>query len=103
VQLVNDIQTWIDRVFYYGSVAICVWAAIDCAVRKARAFTAANKLTKLAWLAILIVAGLIDYVIGGPLAGGPFGSIIGSAAVIAAMVYLFDVRPAVREVSGGGR
>ncbi len=92
--MVNDVYTWIDRVFYYASLAFCVWALIDCALRKARAFPAVNKLTKVAWLAILVVAGALDYFVGG-------FSFIGSAATSAALVYLFDVRPAVREVSGG--
>jgi hypothetical protein len=97
VQLVSDIYLWIDRILYYVSVAISVWALVDCAIRRARAFTAVNKLTKLAWLAILIVAGVLNFFFG----GDPIRSLIGSAAVIVALVYLFDVRPAVREVSGG--
>jgi hypothetical protein len=96
VQLVNDVYTWIDRVFYYVSLAFCAWALIDCAFRKARAFPAVNKLTKVIWIAILVVAGAVDYFVGG-------FSFVGSAAIIASLVYLFDVRPAVREISGGSR
>ena len=57
-----------------------------------------DKLTKVAWLAILIVraSGLL-------LSAAPRAveSIIGSASVVVALVYLCDVRPAVREISGG--
>lgn len=97
MQLVDDIYPWIDRVLFVVAVALRLWAVIDCAFRKARAFPAVNKLTKLAWLAILIVAGGL-----GSLAwfGGPL-NLISSASVVVALVYLYDVRPAVREISGG--
>jgi len=97
VHQIDNIYTWIDRVLYCVSVGLSVWALVDCAIRKARAFPAVNKLTKWAWLAILAVAGVLNFFYG----GDPIRSIIGSAAVVAAMVYLCDVRPAVREVSGG--
>ncbi len=94
MQLIDDIYTWIDRVFFYGALGLCAWALIDCAIRRARAFPAVGKLTKIAWLGILVLAGVLDYFFGG-------FSFLGSAAIIASLVYLFDVRPAVREVSGG--
>jgi hypothetical protein len=66
-------------------------------VRKAAAFPAANKLTKPAWLAILIVGGVLGSLFSYPL------NLLSLASVVAAVVYLADVRPAVREVSGGSR
>jgi Protein of unknown function (DUF2516) len=71
------------------------WALIDCAIRPTPTFVAAGKLTKPAWLAITggaLVIGLLFGVL----------SIFGVAAVVASIVYLVDVRPAVREVQGGG-
>ena len=73
MQQVSDIYTWIDRVLYVASVALSVWALVDCAIRRARAFPAVNKLTKLAWLAILIVAGVLNFFFG----GDPIRSLIG--------------------------
>jgi Protein of unknown function (DUF2516) len=97
VRQVSDIYHWIDLVLYVASVALSFWAIVDCAFRKARAFPAVNKLTKFAWLGILVASGVLSYFFG----GDPVRSLIGSAAVVAALVYLCDVRPAVREVSGG--
>jgi hypothetical protein len=71
-----------------------LWALIDCITRPPAAFVAAGKLTKPAWLAITALALLLGRF-------GVFG-IFGLAAIVAAIVYLVDVRPAVREVQGGG-
>jgi hypothetical protein len=72
------------------------WAVIDCAIRPTQAFVAAGKLTKPAWLAITVGALLLIWLFS-PL------HIFGIAAIVAAIVYLVDVRPAVREVQGPGR
>jgi hypothetical protein len=72
-----------------------VWAAVDCVIRPAEAFIAAGKLTKPAWLAITVVALVLGLVTL------PF-SIFGIVATVASIVYLVDVRPAVKEVQGGG-
>jgi hypothetical protein len=67
----------------------------DCAVRKAAAFPAVDKLTKPAWLAILVISALFGWLIPAP--SGPISVI----TIIVAAIYLADVRPAVREISGG--
>jgi hypothetical protein len=76
-------------------VAFQAWAVVDCVRRPTQAFVAAGKLTKPAWLAITAIALVIG------LLTGPLG-ILGLAATVASIVYLVDVRPAVREVQGGG-
>jgi len=80
------------------SLAIVVmqgWALIDCVIRPTKAFEAAGKLTKPAWLAITAIALVVGLLFG------PLG-ILGLAGIVASIVYLVDVRPAVREVQGGG-
>lgn len=72
-----------------------VWAALDCVTRPPEAFVAAGKLTKPAWLAITVVALLLG-LITLPL------QLFGIVATVASIVYLVDVRPAIREVQGGG-
>jgi predicted membrane metal-binding protein len=79
------------------SLAILVlqgWALIDCVTRPAKAFEAAGKLSKPAWLAITAVALVLVFLFG-------VLSIFGLAAVVASIVYMVDVRPAVRAVQGG--
>jgi len=98
VVLINDVYYWIDVVLFWGLLALKVWAAVDCVTRKAGAFRAAHKLSKPAWLALTIASAAIAAVPQlSPL--NPF-SLIGT---VVAMVYLADVRPAVREISGGSR
>ncbi len=53
----NDFYFWTDLLLFWGLVALRVWAIADCVTRKAAAFPAVDKLTKPAWLAILIVSG----------------------------------------------
>jgi hypothetical protein len=71
---------------------------IDAATRRAEAFTAAGKQTKLFWLIILGIAALWNLIVD----LNPIG-LVNIIGIIAALVYFLDVRPAVREVSGGGR
>ena len=64
------------------------YALVDCARRPASAFVAHGKQTKQMWLAILAVALVLALTLG-------FLSFLGSIAVVAAIVYLVDVKPAV--------
>jgi hypothetical protein len=97
MRVLDHFYFWTDTILFWGLVALRAWAVIDCATRKAAAFPAADKLTKPAWLAILVFSGLFGSLsaLGSQL--GPISLI----SVIVASVYLADVRPAVREVSGG--
>ena len=72
-----------------------VWALVDCVVRPANAFEAAGKLTKPAWLAITGIALALGLLFS------PLG-LFGLVAIVASIVYLVDVRPAVKEIQGGG-
>jgi hypothetical protein len=55
---------------------------------------AAGKLTKPAWAAITGVAAVVVYLFG-------LMSFLGLPAIVAAVVYLVDVRPAVRGLRRG--
>jgi hypothetical protein len=81
-------------VLYWGVLALTVWAFADSLVRPAAGFVAAGKLTKPGWAAITGLAALIIFW------QGPM-SFLGLPAVIAAVVYLVDVRPAVRGLPRG--
>lgn len=74
-------------------LALKVWALVDACTRWAPAFPAAGKLTKVAWIVILAASA----VLGGL---SVFG-LLGLVGTVAAVVYLVDVRPAVRELGSG--
>ena len=84
----------IYTVVLYGTLALAAWAFIDAIIRPAAGFVAAGKLTKPGWLAITGIATLLLWW-RGPL------DFLGLPAVIAAVVYLVDVRPAVRGLRRG--
>ena len=78
----------------YAALGLKVWALVDACTRPQPAYVAAGKLTKVAWVAILAAAVLL----GGTDVFGIFGLL----GTVAAIVYLVDVRPAVRELNRGG-
>jgi hypothetical protein len=79
---------------YWGVLALALWAFVDALIRPANGFVAAGKLTKPGWAAITGLAALVVFW------QGPM-SFLGLPAVIAAVVYLVDVRPAVRGLRRG--
>ena len=95
MNIVGDLYLWTDRVLVYGLLALRAWALIDCLTRKVAAFPAVDKLTKPAWVAMLLICTLLGYPYLLPL--GVFTLI----TVLPACIYLTDVRPAVREITGG--
>lgn len=82
----------------FGAFALGVFTFIDALTRPNAAFLAAGKLTKPIWLAITGVSALVlcPYVFG-------LLTFFGIPGLVAALVYLVDVRPAIRGMSGGRR
>jgi hypothetical protein len=81
-----------------------LWAVVDCARHRANAFEATGKRTKTFWLALTGGAALVGVISMFGTGGGFFGTLglFGLAAVVAASVYLADVRPAVKDAGRGG-
>lgn len=65
-----------------------LWALIDACIRAEQAYYAAGKWTKVGWVVVLALGALIGQGIG----------MLGIASLVAAIVYLVDVRPALRDV-----
>lgn len=68
-------------------VGLKIWALVDACTRSKESFEVHGKLTKIAWIAILALSLILG--------GGNVLGIFGIAAIIATVVYLVDVRPAV--------
>jgi hypothetical protein len=79
---------------FYGALALAAWAFVDALIRPAAGFVAAGKLTKPGWAAITGLAVLVIFFFK-PM------SFLGLPAIIASIVYLVDVRPAVRGLRRG--
>lgn len=89
-----ELQGLIFDGLLYGTVALALWAFVDALIRPAVGYVAAGKLTKPGWVAITGLALLVIWFFT-PL------SFLGLPAVIASVVYLVDVRPAVRGLRRG--
>ena len=81
------------NVLLLALLAFKIFAFVDAAVRPAAAYPAAGKLTKLAWLLFLGIAAVFDLLWGG------VTSILTILGTVAAIVYVVDVRPALRQIS----
>jgi Protein of unknown function (DUF2516) len=95
VRAVDLLYLWTDRVLFVGLVALRVWALLDCITRNAKAFPAVDKLTKPAWLGILALSLVLGTV------AGPVTWPISLISAVITVVYLADVRPAVRDITSG--
>jgi hypothetical protein len=92
-----QLQGLVGYVLFALQVAVLVtaiYAFVHAAIQRPDAYTAAGKLTKPVWLAILGVGALLALALG----------ITGVAiAAVASGVYLVDVRPKILEVQGKSR
>jgi hypothetical protein len=87
---------WILLILTYVSLGVRLFALIDAVRRPSAAYEAAGKLTKTAWVIILAVSVVVGLLFPGLL------GIFNLAGLIAAIVYIVDVRPAVREITRPG-
>ncbi|MET8697398.1 DUF2516 family protein [Kitasatospora sp. NPDC058032] len=90
--------------FWWLAVAILgykLFALIDAATRPEDAYRAADKKTKGFWLALLGIAFGLDLLFGANF----MTSFLTLGGLVAAIVYVVDVRPAIRALTqrGGGR
>ncbi|KQQ89950.1 DUF2516 family protein [Pseudarthrobacter sp. SL88] len=101
--IIRPVEQAVFFILALVALGLELWALADCARHKANAFEATGKRTKAFWLALTGGAALIG-VISLFASGGIFGTLglFGLAAVVAASVYLADVRPAVKDAGRGG-
>lgn len=79
-----------------GLWVLMAFAFVDAVIRPSAAYVAAGKKSKLLWTLIIGIALAVS------LATMSAIGIFGLVGIVAALVYILDVRPAVRSVSGGG-
>ncbi|MEV4435439.1 DUF2516 family protein [Streptomyces sp. NPDC049555] len=91
VEAFGEVLSWIS----IGLLAFTIVAFIDAAVHREDAYRAADKQSKGFWLIILGLAGAVNFFFG-------VMSFLPILGLIATIVYMVDVRPALRQVSGRG-
>lgn len=96
VNLVASVQGVVLLILGVGSIVLTAFAAIDAVRQQTSLFPAVGRQTKVFWVAILAVAFLVSIVsLGNAL------SLFNVIGVIAAAIYLADVRPKIKQISGG--
>jgi hypothetical protein len=89
---------WILKVIDWAAVPVGVFAFIHALLQRPDAYTAADRMTKPAWLAI--TAGSAVALLLFSFAGVAW--MFWMAGLVAALVYIVDVRPKLIEVQRGG-
>jgi hypothetical protein len=93
------LQDWVLLILQLVAFGLQVYALVDAIRQSSAAFPAAGKQTKRLWMILLGVATAIGFISIGQ---GLNLLFFDALAVVAAAVYLTDVRPAVRGMTGGG-
>jgi uncharacterized membrane protein len=93
VLFVLDFQNWVVLAAAIALFVVEAWAFIDAVSRSPQVFVAADKQNKKMWLVILGVALAAHMIFWDPI------NILNMIGAVAAIVYLVDVRPAVRSLT----
>lgn len=96
VDLVGVVQSKVLLLLGLASLGLTGFAVFDALRRPTNLFPAVERQTKVFWVAILGVAFLVSFL---SLSNALF--FLNVIGVIAAGVYLADVRPKIKQISGG--
>lgn len=98
VNYISQIQGWLLLILSVAAFALSLISVIHAAVTKPNVFVAADKRTKVFWLAITGGSALLAFLsIPGGGVGGRGGLLLTILPLIGAGVYLTDVRPALNQ------
>lgn len=90
----HPVLFWVQRALLLVVLVVEIVAFINCLTQRAEAFPVVGSIPKGGWL------GLTGGAIFFTLLLGPF-TIFGLVAIAAALIYLLDVRPALRDAVDG--
>lgn len=92
-----ELAGWILMIVGYAAILVAVYAFVHAVMQRPDAFTAADKLSKPAWLGI--TGGAIVVLL--LFLSNTMNMIFLVPGLVAALVYIVDVRPKVTEVQKG--
>ncbi|MER6315174.1 DUF2516 family protein [Streptomyces sp. NPDC001581] len=93
--LMDGFDQGVLPLFGYAMLLLAVAAFVMALLAREEAYRAADKQTKTFWLVILGITVLVDALLG--------MLFLQIAGLVATIVFFVDVRPALKQVSGGGR
>lgn len=92
--LMNEFDNGVLPLLGYAMLGLAVATFVLALLAREDAYRAADKQTKTFWLVILGVTVLVDFFLG--------MLFLQIAGLVASIVFFVDVRPALKQVSGGG-
>ncbi|MEU7022528.1 DUF2516 family protein [Streptomyces sp. NPDC046203] len=98
--LMDHFNSALWDVIRYVLLGMAVIALVFAALGREDAYRAADKKTKKFWL--LLLGGNLAVNLVGAWVLGPMFMMFQIAGLVAAIVFMVDVRPALRDVTGGG-
>ncbi|MBN1171894.1 MAG: DUF2516 family protein [Micromonosporaceae bacterium] len=93
------VVAWIAIILAVVTFVVELIAFVHCAMQRADAFSAVGTFSKGMWL--LMIAGTALFIMLGFGAGGILSGILAMVPITIALIYLLDVRPALRDATGG--
>ncbi len=100
VDVLANLDRYVLLAIWLVAIPVGGYAFVHALTQRSEAFTAVEKLTKGAWLGITGASVLVLIVFQGPRTSG---GIFWLGALVAVLVYLVDVKPAIVGVQGGGQ
>src|SRR6266487_3413206 len=97
---VGPVLNWVQGILLLVVLVVEIVAFVNCLTQKAEAFPVVGSISKGGWLGITGASVFFTLILGPALITGIF-AIFGMIAVAAALVYLLDVRPALRDAVDG--
>src|SRR6266536_224828 len=91
---VGPVLNWVQGILVLVVLVVEIVAFVNCLTQKAEAFPVVGSISKGGWLGITGASVFFTLILGPAL-------ITGMIAVAAALVYLLDVRPALRDAVDG--
>jgi hypothetical protein len=92
----RDVQAYIEIILLIFSLVIQAVALIHCLTQRGDGFQSIGTLPKGAWAAIMAVCIVLTLLVRGGATG-----IFSLVGIGAAMIYLLDVRPGLKDLSDG--
>lgn len=92
-------QSYVVVALSFAAFAVEVFAFVDALRHRPDAYTAAGKRTKNFWMLVTGVAMALGFI---SLSGAGALGFLSIIAIVGAGIYLADVRPALRQVTGKG-
>lgn len=87
-----NFQMGITLVIWVIFAGLKIWAFVDCLLQKQQVFPAVERQTKILWLVLTGIAALTGLVFD------PLG-LVGIAGVVIALIYLFEIKPRIQQLT----